>query len=477
MIVLGSFSLYVSRMAENQIEIYGVDSLPDGVRTSRPRDIVTMLLGGNLSLAVMVFGWLAILYGLDWWGAVTSIVVGTAVGAALVAGTSLLGYRSATNNSVTSGAFFGVQGRLVASAIGLLICLQYCALTIWTGGDAIAAGVSRITETETSTAGTVIAYGVIALAIVTIAVYGFRWLLVLNRWLPIAMAIAMAVVVVTWMSLFDPSYPGVPEELALGDYNATWLLSAITAGAAGPISYVTLTGDWSRYISPEKHSPRAVVGFTFVGLFLGNVIPCLFGAFVSVVAFDVDSFAAGLVTGAPANLLIPIVVLGLLGSLGQGGLNLYSMGLDLDAILPRLTRPQSTFFVAAMSVLLVFLGRFVFDLEAAVTNVALFLTSLASAWAPIALLGYVRHRGHFDSNDLQVFNRRERGGRYWFWHGWNLRATLAWAAGSIAGILGISTVDYVGPIAERLSYVDVSVPSSMLVAGLLYLILDRPHGR
>jgi len=332
----------------------------------------------------------------------------------------------------------------------LLICLQYCALTIWTGGDSIAAGLARISGTESSSAITVAAYAVIALAIVTIAVYGFRWLLILNRWLPIAMAIVMLMVVATWWSFFDPTYPGVPEELALGDYNATWLLSAITAGAAGPISYVTLTGDWSRYISPAKHSPRAVAQFTFIGLFLGNVIPCLFGAFISVIAFDVDSFAGGFVAGAPSNLLIPIVALGLVGSLGQGGLNLYSMGLDLDAILPRLSRTQSTVLVAAMSVSLVFLGRFVFDLEAAVTNVALFLTSLASAWAAIALIGYVRHRGHFDRDDLQVFNRREKGGRYWFSGGWNVRATLAWVAGSVAGILGISTVDYVGPIAERL---------------------------
>jgi purine-cytosine permease-like protein len=460
-------------MAENTIETYGVDSIPESARTSRPRDIITMLLGGNLSLSVMVFGWLAILYGLDLWGAVTAIIAGTAVGAALVAATSLLGYRSATNNSVTSGAFFGVQGRLVASAIGLLICLQYSALTVWTGGDAIAAGIARLTGQESSTMLTVFAYALIAVLIVTVAVYGYRWLLKLNTVLPFLMAIVMLLVVFAWASSFDLNYAGVPEELALGDYWPTWLLAAITAGAAGPISYVTLTGDWSRYISPDKHSPRAVVLNTFVGLFLGNVIPCLFGVFVSVIAFDVDSFAGGFVAGAPTALLIPIVLLGLLGSLGQGGLNLYSMGLDLDAIFPRFSRIQSTLFVALISVILVFLGRFVFDLEAAVTNTALFLTSLASAWAAIAIAGYIRQRGEFDCEDLQVFNRRQKGGKYWFRGGWSLKTTAAWLLGSAAGITGISTVDYVGPLAEKLAYVDVSVPASIAVATLAYLAFDR----
>ena len=168
-----------------------------------------------------------------------------------------------------------------------------------------------------------------------------------------------------------------------------------------------------------------------------------------------------------------IVLLGLIGSLGQGGLNLYSMGLDFDAIFPRLSRLQSTLVVAGVSVLLVFLGRFVFDLEAAVTNTALFLTSLASAWAAIAVTGYLRHRGRFDREDLQVFNRRQTGGIYWFQRGWNVRASVAWILGSAAGICGISTVDFVGPLAQGLALVDVSVPASMLVAACAYLALDR----
>jgi purine-cytosine permease-like protein len=46
---------------------------------------------------------------------------------------------------------------------------------------------------------------------------------------------------------------------------------------------------------------------------------------------------------------------------------------------------------------------------------------------------------------------------------------IAWLAGSTAGILGISSVDYVGPLAEAFSGVDVSVPAAALVAiaGLL----------
>jgi purine-cytosine permease-like protein len=81
--------------------------------------------------------------------------------------------------------------------------------------------------------------------------------------------------------------------------------------------------------------------------------------------------------------------------------------------------------------------------------------------------------GQFKKEDLQVFNRRGSGGIYWYQAGWNIRATIAWLAGSICGILGISSVDYTGPIANALGGVDVSIVAPALVGITLYWLLDR----
>ena len=106
---------------------------------------------------------------------------------------------------------------------------------------------------------------------------------------------------------------------------------------------------------------------------------------------------------------------------------------------------------------LVFLGKFVWDAESSVTLYVLFLTSLATPWAVITMIGYARTRGRFDESSLQVFNRRETGGSYWFFHGWNIDAVIAWAIGSVVGVMSNSTETYVGPIAERLNGLDASV--------------------
>ena len=457
----------------NHIESIGVTTVPENQRTGKPRNIISVFVGSNLSLSVMVFGWLGILYGLSWWQSVSAIVVGTVLAAVFVSASSLLGWRAATNNSVSSGAFFGVKGRLIASFVGLLLCIQYVALTVWTGGEVLSAGWARLTGSDVSDSLTAIGYSVIAIAVVTFAVLGYSWILKLSKYVTVLMALLVVLSIIGLWSAFDPSYPGDPEVYALGSFWPTWLLTALTCGAAGPISYVTQTGDWSRYISESAHSARDIVKNTFVAMVVGLTIPTIFGAFVAVAAFDEDSFAGGFVAGSPTWLLIPLLFIGFVGSLGQGSINLYSMGLDMDAILPKLSRLKSTFLVAAISTGLVFIGKFVYDAEVAVTNSVLFLTCLASAWIAISLYGYFRNKGVFDKAALQVFNRRETGGKYWFTGGWNLKATISWIVGSVVGILGISSVDYVGPIAATLGDIDVSVPGAALSALVVYALLER----
>ncbi len=457
----------------NSFELQGVDTVPTQSRVGKPSSLISIFVGSNLSLSVMVFGWLSVLYGLSWWQSVSAILVGTLLASLFVSFSSLLGWRAATNNSVASGAFFGVKGRLVGSFVGLLLCIQYVALTVWTGGETISAGVARLNDSKQSDFSTGLGFTLIAVLIVLFALLGYSWIVKLNNWITPAMIILVIMTVLAFWNDFDPSYPGDPEVYALGTFWPTWILAALTCGAAGPLSFVTQTGDWARYISEEKHTATEIVRSTLIAMAVGLSIPTLFGAFVAVVAFDENSFAAGYVAGAPSWLLIPLVLIAVIGSLGQGSINLYSMGLDLDAILPKSSRIQSTVLVAALSTALVFVGKFVFDAEAAVTNSVLFLTCLATSWISIALLGYWRHKGVIEKESLQAFNRRTTGGRYWYKGGWNPAALLAWIIGSTVGILGISSVDYVGPLSNAFDGLDVSIPAAAISALLSYSILNR----
>ncbi len=56
-------------------------------------------------------GFLPVTFGLGWWQAASAVVVGSALGSALLAPTRGHRTRTGTNNPVSSGAFFGVGGR------------------------------------------------------------------------------------------------------------------------------------------------------------------------------------------------------------------------------------------------------------------------------------------------------------------------------------------------------------------------------
>ena len=144
------------------IEQRGVDTIPEAERTSGPRDLVSILLGSNLCLGVIVFGWLPVSFGLGFWASVTSVVTGTLVGVAVTAPLALVSLRTATNLSTSSGAFFGVRGRLVGSVVGLLLSLGYTALTLWIGGDVMLGTLARLTGLPTGGASHAVVYAATA---------------------------------------------------------------------------------------------------------------------------------------------------------------------------------------------------------------------------------------------------------------------------------------------------------------------------
>ncbi|MEV4184036.1 cytosine permease [Streptosporangium canum] len=90
----------------------------------------------------------------------------------------------------------------------------------------------------------------------------------------------------------------------------------------------------------------------------------------------------------------------------------------------------------------------------------------------IMMLGYVTRRGWYDPEALQVFNRRQRGGRYWFTHGWNWRGMTAWMAAAVTAILSVNIPgQFVGPLGDLAGGVDISLPLGLAIAAVLYLAL------
>jgi purine-cytosine permease-like protein len=452
-----------------RVERHGIDYIPLNERHSRPANLVWILVGGSITFSVIVIGWLPVSFGLSFEASVTAMIVGCAAGAALLAPMSLFAPRTGTNNPVSSGAHFGVVGRILGSLLGLLGALAFAALSVWTGGDALVAGAADLLGTPNSDAMLAIGYGVIAGVITLIAVLGHASMLAVQKVMVPTVGVLMVVGFFAFLPDFDPGRPG--GEYLLGSFGATWALAAIAAFTTVS-SYGPFVGDWARYIPPNRYSNRRLLAATGLGAFFGLGIPILFGTYTASVFEDPTvAYVIGLVDASPGWYVLPIMIIGLVAGTAQGVINMYGTGLDMSSIVPRLDRVQSTLVVGAIAFALVYLGTFVWD---AVDSVSAFLALLATVgtpWIVINVIGFWNRRGWYDPDDLQVFNRRQRGGRYWFSGGLNWRALAAWLPASAIGLLFANTTLYIGPLNGSVGDVDIGAIVSGLLGGVTYFAL------
>ena len=247
--------------------------------------------------------------------------------------------------------------------------------------------------------------------------------------------------------------------------------------AAAPLSYGPTIGDYTRRISPAKFTDRQIAAALGAGMFVGVMLPSLFGAYTAMsFANPTDSYLDDLVTASPTWFVLPIVVISVLGGLSQGVLCIYASGLDLEGLTPKLRRTQTTIITAAVAIVLLYLGVFVFDAVDSVTAMTVALNAVITPWVAVLAVGALgnRLRGTgYDAVDLQAFTQGRRGGRYWFTAGWNIPAVLAWVVGATFGMMAVNTSLYVGPLAGVAGGVDLSTFGSGLLAAVIYAAATR----
>ncbi|RZU46177.1 purine-cytosine permease-like protein [Streptomyces sp. BK022] len=465
-----------------EVEPYGVERIPDAERTATPFDLFRVAFGGANTFSTCVLGAFPILFGLSFRQGLAATVLGVLTGALILCPMAVFGPANGTNNAVSSSAHLGVHGRVVGSFLSLLTAVAFFSISVWSSGDALVGGAHRLFGLPRGTLSYVVAYALFAGLVLAVCVYGFRFMLFVNKIAVPSATVLFLLGSVAFAGDFDPSYGGSFTASADAATRAMFWPSFIGAALivlSNPVSFGAFLGDWSRYI-PADVPRRRVAGAAFLSQ-LATLLPFVFGlATASIIATKAPKyvdpaapdFVGGLLAISPSWFFLPVCLLALIGGMSTGTTALYGTGLDFSSVFPRLSRVRATMLVGAVSVAFIFLGRFALDLVQSISTFATMIITCTTPWMVVMIIGFFTRRGWYDPDALQVFNRRQRGGRYWFAHGWNWRGMTAWWVSAALGILCTDIPgQFVGPLGGLAGGVDISLPLSLAVAAVLYLAL------
>jgi purine-cytosine permease-like protein len=460
-----------------RVEQHGIEYIPDEERASRPANLFFILLGSCLTFSLFVIGWFPVAFGLGWWSAFSSVVVGSFVGAVLLAPMGLFGPRTGTNNPVASGAHFGVVGRLIGTFLEASASLAFAALSIWTGGDALVAALDRFFGFDDSTVTRVGCYAVLSVVVTIISVLGHNMMVGVQRFMIPTAGLLTVIGIFVYLGDFDAGYGGSGEYL-LSSFWPTWLLSVLLV-LATVTSYGPYAGDWSRHISHKRFGDRPILVAMFLGGFFGMGLPIAWGAFTASAVFasgvaDADTpYVFGLVAAAPVWYVPALIYLGLASGTAQAVVNTYGTGLDTSSVIPKLNRVQATLVACVAATALVYAGYFFSGIIDAVATFLSVLAVCSVPWIIMMIIGFVHRRGFYHPDDLQVFNRGERGGRYWFAGGLNWRAFGPWLIAAVTGFMFTNTAWFVGPGTDLTDGTDIGFFVGGVIVAILYPLALR----
>jgi purine-cytosine permease-like protein len=459
--------------AVTTVEQHGVESIPDQDRDSSIFDFMRLCWGGANSLATAVLGAFPIMFGLSFWQATAAAVLGVVVGSLILAPMSIFGPINGTNNAVSSSAHFGVVGRIVGSFLSLLTAIAFFAISVWSSGDAVVGAARLVFHIRGSDLEVALVYAVFALSVLIVCIYGFRMMLLVNKIAVVASTALFVLGLAAFWPLFDPGYAGTGVRWGAPGFWPMFISSALIV-LSNPISFGAFLGDWTRYL--PRHTSKSKLMLATVAAQWLTLLPFLFGVVTaSVVAKRAPDYLAradytgGLLSIAPVYFLAPLLLLAVLSGMSTGTTSLYGTGLDFSSVFPRLSRPRATLLIGTLACVLIFLGRFYFSLFGSISTFVSLIIVTTTPWMVIMMIGYIVRRGFYIPDAMQIFNRGQTGGPYWFMGGWNVAGMSAWILSSILALLAVNIPGHFeGWLGNLAGGLDLSLLAALVLPTVLY---------
>ncbi len=446
----------------SRIETRSVDYVPLSERSGRLSDQATIWFGGSAHLLSLATGAIGITLGLNLIWTVIGLIIGTLVGTAAVAAHATQGPHLGLPQMVQSRPQFGRFGALFIWAMAIAVYWGYVVI----GDNLLGATAHQLGWGGVGT-WTVIA-GVVA---ILLAVYGYHWLHIAQRWITVALVVVLTIYVVGLVA--GGHIPA--ETMSLGStFSFAPFMVVVSAAAAYQLSWAFFVSDYSRYM-PENTSKRSIISYTAGGLFFGVLSFEVVGA-ICVALLPKDSLTESLsVTGdyifsGFGSILLVVGAAGLLGLMGMclygGSLTLITALDSIRSVDPSRTHRVVTILVVGVSGAIAAVYLPADFLATSFSTVLAVLAYLMAPWTAINLVDFfIVRRGHYSIRE--IFNP---DGIYGLWNWRGITAYLV-AFASMLPFMNLSF--YQGPVAEAWNGVDIAFFVGIPVGAVVYAWVCR----
>jgi NCS1 family nucleobase:cation symporter-1 len=448
---------------EPTFEARGIGYIPLSERRGRPLDLAWMWAGALFNVEYVVYGALIMSFGLRFWQAALVIVVGnlsyiiTGIG-------SLQGPRAGTAAFTINRAPFGPLGARLIAGFNWITQVGYeiegLALVVLAGLALFdKAGVG-------SSTGLKIALIVAAAAVqLTLPLFGHKMMLRVLRMMAIPFIVLF--IVFTILSI-GKVHLGAGHDGSLAEMLAG-LAIILSAGGYG---WVMNANDFSRYLPPET-STKKIVWSVAIGGYIPSTLLSLLGAAlftIPAVAAGDGGAVSGLTHAFAGWFLVPYLLFIIVQLFAINSVDLYSSGLTLQAIVPRIKRWQCVLIDTTVAGALTAYTIFSSGFNTFITDFLEFMLIWISPWVAIYLIDYFLRRGRYDSASLMDTAR----GLYYRNGGINWPAIVAQVIGMLAAASFLNAYPaWTSPLTNATHGADASVFMGALFGGAIYLLLAR----
>ena len=430
------------RVGDLSVETHGIAPIPQDQRYGTPVRLFTVWFAPQVNIAGVFSGALPIILGLGFWLGLLAMVIGTILGAVLVAYLSTLGPRTGAGQLPNSRMAFG-GGVVLPAVLQWLSSIAWVALVGLFGGKALAALLG-------------IPFWIAVLVVLGVqGAVGFFGYELIHR-----LQAVMTLVLFTTFLMFAVKLVGghevvTPPTVFGADLAGAFALE-VTIAFSLAVSWAVYAADFSRYL-PATSPPARVFGFTFAGI----VLAYLFIQGIGVAAGDVvaEHTAEGVRSVMGGGLLGGVALLIIaLASVGSGVMTQYSGSLALQTIGVRVRRPVSAVVVTALAFALILW------LDAAHTATRFQdAVLLVSYWIPafvavVVIDWWIRTRSRTTINPAEESTDLADA----------IAALIAFVLAYAAAIPFMNTTLIQGPIAKAWHGADIAYFVNLLVAAVLY---------